>query len=47
MGDRHPQVGDAGLEVVHEAGDRAGQLGLVVGDHAFGELAGDGARGAW
>ena len=29
MGDRHAQVHDAGLEVVPEAGGRAGQLGLV------------------
>ena len=37
VGDRHAQVRDAGLEVVPEAGGRAGQLGLVIG-----EVAGDG-----
>jgi hypothetical protein len=42
--DRYAQVGDASFEVVREAGDRAGQLGLEVGDHAGGELASDGAR---
>ena len=42
VGDRHPQMRDAGLEVVLEAGDRARQLALVVGDDAGGEVAGDG-----
>lgn len=39
--DRQPEMGDAGLEVVHEAGSRVGQLGAVVGDEAIRELAGD------
>ena len=40
--DRHAQVGDAGLEVVHEARRGAGQLGLVVGEDTVGALTGDG-----
>ena len=44
VGDRHPQVRDAGLEVIQEAGCGTGQLGLEVSDHAIGEVAGDGAR---
>ena len=36
MRDRHPQVRDASLEVVHEAGDGARQLGLVLLDQTFG-----------
>lgn len=40
--DQHPQVRDASFEVVHEAGDRAGQRNLEVNHHACGELAGDG-----
>ena len=46
MGDRQSEVGDARLEVVHEAGGRVGELSAVVGAEAFGELAGDlAARG--
>ena len=45
VGDGHAQVGDTGLEVIHEAGGRAGQLGLIVGEDARGEIAGDGAGG--
>ena len=41
VGDRHAQVGDAGLEVVLEAGDGRWQLAAVVGDDAGGEIAGD------
>jgi hypothetical protein len=33
--------GDAGLEVVREAGHGVGQLALRVGDHAVAQLAGD------
>ena len=43
VGDGHAQVCDAGLEVIREAGCRARQLGLVIGDHTCGEIAGDGA----
>jgi hypothetical protein len=32
MGDRQTQMGDAGFKIVHEAGHRARQAGLVVGD---------------
>jgi len=41
MGDRQAQVGDAGLEVVLEADDRAGQLLLIVSDKAIGQIAAD------
>ena len=34
-------MGDAGLEVVHEAADRVGELGPAVGDDAVGQLTGD------
>ena len=34
MGDRHPQMRDAGLEVVGEAARGSGQFGLEVGDDA-------------
>ena len=37
-----PQVGDAGLEVVLEAGGRAREIGLVIGHHAARQVAGDG-----
>ena len=43
VGDRHAQVRDCCLEVVHEAGDGAGQFGLVVLDQTVGQVAGDGA----
>ena len=39
------RVRDAGLEVVLEAGARAGQLGLVVGEDTAGEIVGNGAGG--
>ena len=44
VGDRNAQVGDAGFEVVLKGRAHARQLGLVVDDHAAGEIAGDGAR---
>jgi len=43
VGDRHAQVRDAGLEVVHEAGGGTGELGFVVCNHIRSEVAGDGA----
>src|SRR4051812_36867045 len=44
MRHRKPQVGDAGLEVVLEAGDRARQQRAVIGPNALGEVARDGSR---
>ena len=44
MGDRQPQVGDARLEVVLEAGERARQLVDVVGADAGRQLARDRPR---
>src|SRR5512132_220763 len=44
VGDRHPQMRDAGLEVVREAAHGSGQLGREVGDDAGREIAGDGTR---
>ena len=44
MRHRKPQVGDAGLEVVLEAGDRARQQRAVIGPNALGEVASDGSR---
>ena len=41
MTDRQPEMSDAGLEVIDEAGDRIWKLSLVVGDQAIGELTGD------
>jgi hypothetical protein len=41
VADRQPEMGDAGLEVLHEAGDRVGQIAAVVGDDALRELARD------
>ena len=37
-------MGDAGLEVVLEAGDRARQQRAVIGPNALGEVASDGSR---
>jgi hypothetical protein len=39
MRHRKPQVGDAGFEVIHEAGDRAVILAAVVGNDASRQLA--------
>jgi hypothetical protein len=44
VGDRHPQMRDAGLEVVREAAHGSGQLGRDVGADAGGEAVGDGTR---
>src|SRR5215203_3619907 len=44
MRHRKPQVGDAGLEVVFEAGDRARQQRAVIGPNALGEVTSDGSR---
>src|SRR4051794_33252118 len=44
MRHRKPQVGDAGLEVVLEAGDRARQQRAVIGPNALGEVTSDGSR---
>src|SRR6187200_832374 len=44
MRHRKPQVGDAGLEVVLEAGDRARQQRAVIGPNALGEVTTDGSR---
>ncbi len=41
VGDGHPRVRDAGLEVIHKASDRARQLGFIVADQAIGEISGD------
>jgi hypothetical protein len=34
VADRQPEVGDAGLEVVHEAGSRIGQRSAIIGEEA-------------
>ena len=42
MSDRRVQMRDAGLEVIHEAGHRAGIVSLVVGDQVARQIAGNG-----
>ena len=44
VGDRHAQVRDGRLEVIHEAGHGTRQLAVIVADQPLGQVTGNGTR---